>query len=105
MKILSKYRLSVSDLQRDSDNFGEIQSIHSCGTGFRVLSEKMISGNGIYALSIDEEVYVKSLEFDPFEEAIRVISDNSSYALKLLPADTDRIRILGKIIGRFLFYW
>ena len=70
-----------------------------------IFAEKMISGNGIYALSIDAEVYVKRIEFDPFDETLRVISDNPKYDAKILPADTDRVQILGKIIGRFLVYW
>ncbi|WP_321300185.1 XRE family transcriptional regulator [uncultured Sphaerochaeta sp.] len=70
-----------------------------------IFAEKMISGNGIYALSIDAEVYVKRIEFDPFDETLRVISDNPKYDAKILPVDTDRVQILGKIIGRFLVYW
>jgi len=70
-----------------------------------IFAEKMISGNGIYTLSIDAEVYVKRIEFDLFDETLRVISDNPKYDAKILPADTDRVQILGKIIGRFLVYW
>ncbi len=99
VKRFQGYKLGAAEVRGDSMD----PSLQNGDLVF--FAEKMISGNGIYALSIDEEVYVKRLEFDPFEGTIRVISDNSKYDSKLLPADTDRIRILGKIIGRFLFYW
>lgn len=99
VKRFQGYKLGAAEVRGDSMD----PSLQNGDTVF--FAEKMISGNGIYALSIDEEVYVKRLEFDPFEGTIRVISDNSKYDPKLLPADTDRIRILGKIIGRLLVYW
>ncbi len=70
-----------------------------------VFAAQMISGNGVYALSIDNEVYVKRLEFDPIENTVNVISDNDKYSPRLLPRDTNRIQILGKVIGRFMLYW
>lgn len=99
VKRFQGYKLGAAEVRGDSMD----PSLQNGDTVF--FAEKMISGNGIYALSIDEEVYVKRLEFDPFEGTIRVISDNSKYDPKLLPADTDRIKILGKIIGRLLVYW
>jgi phage repressor protein C with HTH and peptisase S24 domain len=70
-----------------------------------IFAAQMISGNGVYALSIDNEVFVKRLEFDPIEATVNVISDNEKYSPRLLPRDTDRIQILGKVIGRFMLYW
>lgn len=70
-----------------------------------VFASQMLDGNGIYALAIDGEVFVKRVEFDPLEDTIRIISDNHRYEPKLLSARTERVRILGRIIGRFLVYW
>lgn len=69
-----------------------------------IFAEKLLAGNGVYALAIDQEVFVKRLEFDPFEGTVRVISDNPKYEPKMLPSDTDRVQILGKIIGRIIIY-
>jgi hypothetical protein len=74
-----------------------------------IFATQLVSGNGIYALSIDDEVYVKRLEFDPFNDTVTVSSDNEKYQPRLPPGETDRIKILGKIlgkvIGRFMVYW
>lgn len=70
-----------------------------------IFAAQMISGNGVYVLSIDNEVFVKRLEFDPIENMINIISDNEKYLPRLLPRDTNLIQILGKVIGRFMQYW
>jgi phage repressor protein C with HTH and peptisase S24 domain len=70
-----------------------------------IYASRMIEGNGIYALAIDGEVFVKRLEFDPFSNRLRIISDNKNSETKELPADDERITIIGKAIGRFLMYW
>lgn len=99
LKRFGGYKLGGAEVRGDS-----MQPTISNGD-LVIFAAQMISGNGVYALSIDGEVYVKRLEFDPFENTVNVISDNEKYLPRLLPRDNDRIQILGKVIGRFMLYW
>ena len=66
---------------------------------------QLISGNGVYALSIDNEVFIRRLDLETFTDTINVISDNEKYTPIVIPRKTDRVQIMGKVIGRFLLNW
>lgn len=70
-----------------------------------IFAAQMISGNGVYALTIDNEVFVRRLELDTFADTINVISDNEKYSPILIPKKINRVQIMGKVIGRFLLNW
>lgn len=101
-KMLKRYaghKLGAAEVRGDS------MQPTICNGNVVIFATQMISGNGVYALSIDGEVYVKRLEFDPFNNTVTVISDNDKYQPRILPKDTDRILIMGKVIGHFMMYW
>ena len=57
----------------------------------------LVEGSGIYVISVDNEIFVKRVDFDPFEKKVRIISENESYQDKVV--DSDRVVLLGKVIG------
>lgn len=59
----------------------------------------LIEGNGIYVLAIDNEVFVKRLEFNPFDRTIDVISENDKYTRRTVSVDNEALKILGKVVG------
>ena len=54
-------------------------------------------GEGIFVLTIDDEVYVKRLQWNPVTKKISVMSENDRYAP--FEVEPERITILGKVIG------
>ena len=54
-------------------------------------------GEGIFVLTIDDEVYVKRLQWNPASKRIVVKSENERY--EPFEIEPDRITILGKVIG------
>ena len=54
-------------------------------------------GDGIFVLTIDDEVYVKRLQWNPATKKISVMSENDRYAP--FEVEPERITILGKVIG------
>lgn len=54
-------------------------------------------GDGIFVLTIDDEVYVKRLQWNPVTKKISVMSENDRYAP--FEVEPERITILGKVIG------
>ena len=54
-------------------------------------------GEGIFVLTIDDEVYVKRLQWNPATKKIVVKSENERY--DPFEVEPDRITILGKVIG------
>lgn len=66
--------------------------------GDYVFAERgLISGDGIYIFSVDNEVLIKRLEYDAFSKKVNVISANKDYPVRTV--DENRIIILGKVIG------
>lgn len=66
--------------------------------GDYVFAERgLISGDGIYIFSVNNEVLIKRLEYDAFSHKVNVISANKAYPTRTV--DEDRIVILGKVIG------
>ncbi len=55
--------------------------------------------DGMYILSIDNELYVKTLEYEPIGRVVRVISHNKNFKTIEVSADDERITILGKVVG------
>lgn len=64
-----------------------------------VFSRGLVSGNGIYAIAIDGEVYVKRLAWNPITRVITIISENPSYEPMAVNMDDERLIILGKVTG------
>lgn len=54
-------------------------------------------GEGIFVLTIDDEVYVKRLQWNPASKRIVVKSENERY--EPFEIEPERITILGKVIG------
>ena len=56
------------------------------------------NGDGIYALAILDEVYIKRLSIDRLKREITIISDNPKYPAKTYPMDQDGLQVLGKVV-------
>ncbi len=56
-----------------------------------------MDGDGIYAISVDGEIFVKRVEYDPFNRKLVIRSENERYEPKIV--DPDRVILLGKVIG------
>lgn len=64
-----------------------------------VFAKGIISGDGIYVLSIDNEVMVKRLVFDRLNHSVLIISENKKYPQREAKDDNQSLRILGKVVG------
>ena len=99
LKGFNGYKLGGAEVRGDS------MQPTICHGDIVIFAAQMISGNGVYVLSIDDEVFVRRLELDTFADTINIISDNEKYSPSLIPRKTDRVQIMGKVIGRFLLNW
>lgn len=99
LKHFGRYKLRGVEIHGDS-----MQPV-ICNGDIVVIATKLISGNGIYALEVDEEVLVRRLEFNLFDDTLNIISENDKYESVLFQRRTNRIKILGKVVGRFMLYW
>ena len=59
----------------------------------------MIKGEGIYVIAFAGDIMVKRLSFDAPANRLTIISENRNYPVRTVDADTDGVRILGKVIG------
>lgn len=89
-----KNKLHVVEVKGDS-----MTGVQLFGGDLCVFAAEEIEGDGIYVISIDGEAYVKRLEFDPFQNQVVVHSENKKYAPKTIPADSDNMKIEGKVVG------
>ena len=64
-----------------------------------VVSKGCVRGDGIYAVSLNNEVMVKRIQFNPLDKKIYVISENPKYETIIVDADNDNFRVLGKVAG------
>lgn len=64
-----------------------------------IFSRGMIEGDGIYVLSLAGDVLVKRLQFNALDNELTIISENAKYQPQTVNADTDGLRILGKVVG------
>lgn len=62
-------------------------------------SKGMIKGEGIYVIAFAGDIMVKRLSFDAPANRLTIISENRNYPVRTVDADTDGVRILGKVIG------
>lgn len=62
-------------------------------------SKGMIKGEGIYVIAFAGDIMVKRLSFDGGQNKLTIISENRNYPVRTVDADTDGVRILGKVIG------
>lgn len=56
-----------------------------------------VEGDGIYVITVDDEVYVKRVAFNPFDRKVTIKSENDRY--DPITVDADRIILVGKVIG------
>ena len=64
-----------------------------------VVSKGCVRGDGIYAVSLNNEVMVKRIQFNPLDNKVYVISENPKYETIVVDADNDNFRVLGKVAG------
>ena len=87
-------KLHVVEVKGDS-----MTGVQLFGGDLVVFAAEQIEGDGIYVISIDGEAFVKRLEFDKFNNQVVVHSENKRYQPKLIPADSEMMRIEGKVVG------
>lgn len=58
-----------------------------------------VDGDNIYVLSVDGEVLIKHVEFDPFDKKLTIRSSNPLYQPKVV--DPERVTLLGKVVAWF----
>ena len=88
---------------------GELFMLHTHGDSmidaniypgdFVFFSKGMIKGEGIYVIAFAGDIMVKRLSFDGPRNKLTIISENKNYPVRTVDADTDGVRILGKVIG------
>ena len=103
-KVLPVLEQLVARYDRDKLRVVEVKGDSMTGVqlfngDLAVFAAGYIEGDGIYVISIHDEAYVKRLEFEPFENRIIIHSENTRYQPKAIPADTENIKIEGKVIG------
>lgn len=54
--------------------------------------------DGIYVISIHNELYVKRLSIDKLSNTLTIISDNQKYPNKVYNFDIEGLEILGKVM-------
>lgn len=59
----------------------------------------IVMENGLYVVSLRNDVLVKRLEFNPITNEVRIISENPRYSPITTTASDDNLRILGKVVG------
>lgn len=63
-----------------------------------VYAKGVLEGDGIYVISILNELFVKRLSIDQLDKTVTIISDNPMYSKKIYPIDREGFQILGKVI-------
>jgi SOS-response transcriptional repressor LexA len=64
-----------------------------------------IASDGIYVLTVNGDVLVKRVEFDSFDQTIRISLENSRYPnVKTVSMDNENIKIQGKVVVWFHCY-
>ena len=62
-------------------------------------SKGTIKGEGIYVIAFAGDIMVKRLSFDAPKNRLTIISENRNYPTRTVDAESDGVRILGKVIG------
>lgn len=63
-----------------------------------IFSRGLIIDDGIYVISIQNELYVKRLSIDEQANTLTIISDNQRYPNKTYAFDIEGLEILGKVL-------
>lgn len=64
-----------------------------------IYARECVQGDGIYALSVQGDVLIKRVSFDKLSNKLTIISDNSKYPVRDVPANADGVMVLGKVIS------
>ena len=63
-----------------------------------VYAKGTVEEDGIYVISILDELYVKRLQVDRIGRTVTIISDNKLYQAKTYPMDMEGFSVLGKVV-------
>ena len=103
-KVLPVLERLVSRFDRDKLKVVEVKGDSMTGIqlfngDLVVFASEHLEGDGVYVISIEEEAFIKRLEFDRINRQIVVHSENKNYSSKTIPIDSDNVRIEGKVVG------
>jgi SOS-response transcriptional repressor LexA len=59
----------------------------------------LVDTEGVYVIRVDDKLLVKRIQFKQDENKVLVISENKSYAVMMFPADSERLELVGKVLG------
>jgi len=66
---------------------------------FVVFVRGVVEGDGLYAVAIHGDLYVKRLEWDPIAQVVRIVSINDSVTTSEIPFGSDVLKVVGKVTG------
>ena len=89
-----KHLIRVVEVRGDS-----MKGVDLFDGDYVIFAQGEVRADGLYVISIGLDLFVKRLEFDPYAKKITVISENEHYERKVVDADSNVIRIEGKVIG------
>ncbi len=89
-----KEQLRVVEVKGDS-----MTGVQLFNGDLAVFAAEHIEGDGIYVISLGDEAMVKRLEFDKFNNIIKVKSENRNYDPIVVPAESENMKIEGKVVG------
>ena len=56
-------------------------------------------GDGLYVVALGDSVLVKRVSFNPIDSTVTISSENPKYDPIKVKADTDNVRLCGKVVG------
>ena len=56
-------------------------------------------GDGLYVVALGDSVLVKRVSFNPIDNTVTISSENPKYEPIKVKADTDNVRLCGKVVG------
>jgi transcriptional regulator with XRE-family HTH domain len=64
-----------------------------------IFAKGHISSNGLYAISLRNNVQIKRLEFNLMVEGVTILSENPHYGPLFVKTNNNHFKILGKLVG------
>ena len=56
-------------------------------------------GDGLYVVALGDSILVKRVSFNPIDNTVTISSENPKYEPIKVKADTDNVRLCGKVVG------
>lgn len=92
--VTDRSMLVAAEVRGDS-----MSGVHLYSGDIVIFQRKLIAGDGIYVLTLGDDVLVKRLYFEPktLNPVVTIISENPKYPSSTV--EVNAVRILGKVVG------